>query len=102
MNIPPPDIAWLPKFVTDWTIVEAIYSDDKHSRVLITKDSKGLYRIHPERWDVSDLTTMGGAFWNQWGQHASFTDDVAIARQMAREALPAIPRSTVMFSDDEA
>jgi hypothetical protein len=101
MKVPAPDATQRPKFLPELSVVEVIYSDDKHARVAITKDRQNLYRIHPERWDLSDLTILGHGYWSQWGHHASFTDDIEIARQMAHETLRNIPPSTVI-PDDEA
>ena len=82
-------------------MVEILYGDDNWARVLITKDSRNIYRIHPERWDISDLTIIGDAFWSMWGHHSTLTDDIEIARSSAREVLRGIPRS-VVIPDDEA
>jgi len=101
MDIPSPDLTHMSKFVDDLEVVETVYSEDKWARVEITRDARNVYRIHPQRWDVSDLTIIERGFWNQWGHGASFTDDISIARQLAHEALQVIPRS-VVISDDEA
>jgi hypothetical protein len=96
MQMPPPDISQTPTFVSEFALVETMYSDDKQIRVSITRDQCGIYRIHPERWEVMDFTVVGHAYWNQWGSSASFTDDIEIARGMARELLRTTPRSSVV------
>lgn len=96
MEIPLPDVAHRPLFANDWVVVEVVYADDNWARVLITKDGLGVFRIHPERWDVSDLLIIGKGFWSQWGHQASFTDDIEIACKLAREVVSTIPRSEVM------
>jgi hypothetical protein len=98
MELPPPDLTQ--KFAPELTVVETVYSEDKQIRVSITRDARKTYRIHPERWDVSDLTTVGHAYWNQWGHSASLTDDLEIARAMACESLRITPRSSVIPDND--
>ena len=96
MELPPPDLNQAPRFAPELAVVETIYSDDNQVRVSITKDPRGIYRIHPERWEVMDLLVIGHAYWNQWGHSASFTDDIEIARGMARESIRITPRSSVI------
>jgi hypothetical protein len=99
MDIPPPDLTHRSKFAGDLNVIETIYSEDKWAKVEITKDTRNIYRIHPQRWDVSDLTIIGSGYWSQWGHGASITDDISIARQLALEAVRAIPRSVVIPDD---
>jgi len=91
MDIPAPDVTHQPRFVPELSLVEIIYSPDNHARVVIAKDRRNLYHLHPERWDVSDLTVIGHGTWCSWGYQNSMTDDIDIARQLAREVLPTIP-----------
>jgi hypothetical protein len=100
MEIPSPDLTHVPRFINDWVVVETLYGDDNWVRVLITKDGRNIYRIHPERWDISDLTIIGHGYWSAWGHSSSFTDDIQIARTLAEEALRAIPRSSVIAEDE--
>jgi hypothetical protein len=101
MKLPAPDLAKAPRFGPELTIVDVIYSEDKQVRVSITKDRQNVYRIHPERWDVSDMTVIGHAYWNPWGHSDSLVGDLETARIMANEALRTTPRSTVI-PDHEA
>ena len=101
MTIPPPDISQAPQFGQGLSVIEVMYSDDQQLRVSITKDDSGLYRVHPERWDISDIEYAGYAYWNTWNQVNSITDDLEIARKMARQALSSTPRSESMPYVDE-
>ncbi len=93
MRSPPPDRNQTPTFVVELDLVEIVYSDDGQVRVSITRDRRGIYRVHPERWDVSDFAVAGQAGWTQWASGATFTDDIEIARAVARESLRITPRS---------
>lgn len=94
MNIPPPDLSHAPGFAPELALVDTIYADDNQVRVGITRDSAGLYRLHPERWEISNLDVLGYAYWNPYGRSSSLTDDIGIAREMAFEALRTTPRSS--------
>jgi hypothetical protein len=74
-----------PAFVPELCLVELVYSDDRQARVAITRDKQGLYRLHPERWDLSELSTLGRGYWGPWGDTSSITDDLDVARRMANE-----------------
>jgi len=93
--LPPPDVDQPPQFAPELAVVEVMFGDEGWARVSITRDARNIYRVHAERWDVSDLTVTGHAYWNLWGHGSSLTDDIEIARNMARDALRTIPRSSV-------
>ena len=96
MNLPDPDHTRVPRFVPELQLIELVYSDDGYARVAITQNRQRLYCIYPERWDVSDFTVIGEGYWNSWGGGTSITDDIEIARTMAREVVGTIPRSKVI------
>jgi hypothetical protein len=96
MEIPSPDINQSPSFGRHLTVVETTYADENWARVSITRDDRGIYRVHPERWEISDLTVIGRAYWNPLGHGDSLTDDISIARQMAADELRKVHRSTII------
>ena len=96
MEIPVPDMNQRPSFGRNLTVVEVSYADDNWARVSITRDERGIYRVHPERWEISDLEIIGHAYWNSLGHSDSLTDDIAIARGLANDSLRIITRSTVV------
>lgn len=82
---PKPDISQKPSF-SHQKIVEIIYSSSNNVRGIITIDSKGLYRILSEFWDIADWQSSGTAFWNQ-DQMGTFTDTLENAQKLCREYL---------------
>ena len=100
MEPPSPDLNQRPSFGKGLSIVEVTYGDENWARVSITRDERGVFRVHAERWDISDFPVIGRACWNQLGHSDSLTDDIAIAREMAADTLRKIPRSTIIPDDD--
>jgi hypothetical protein len=86
---PPPDIAHVPSF-SGQTVVDTLYSDSKHCRAIITRDTPGTYRVYVQSWDTSDWKIAGEAFWSGHGS-GSLTDTLEVARTLAREKLVASP-----------
>jgi hypothetical protein len=82
---PLPDLSHQPS-IAGQNIVEILYSDSKHERVVITHDASGIYRIHVQLWDTSDWKAGHGAFWSGDGS-SSLTDTVELARKLASEEL---------------
>jgi hypothetical protein len=96
METPAPDLNQPPNFGRNLKVIEVSYADDNWARVSISRDERGIFRVHSERWEISDLTTIGRAYWNTLGHSDSLTDDIAIAREMAADSLRKIPRSTMI------
>jgi len=99
MKVPPPDLTQTPTHL-DFAVAEVIYAEDKQVRAVVTKDRQNLYRVFPEFWDVSDLETIGEAYWNRC-DHQGITDDIEIAHGIAQEILRTTPRSKVLPYVDE-
>ena len=95
MNNPPPDVEQSLSFVPELSIVAVLYGDDNWARAVITKDGNGLYRIHSERWDISDFAVVGEAFWSQCDTGISIFNDLDPARDAAISALKLITRTAV-------
>ena len=95
MEIPSPNTDEAPRFGSELTVVEVTYADENWCRVSVTRDKRGIFRVHPERWEISDLEIVGEAYWNSFGDIGSLTDDLEIARVLAADALRKITRSTV-------
>ena len=82
---PPPDTS-VPRLTTE-EVVEIIYSPSKRYREVITRDQRGLLRVHDERWFTEDWDTAGAAFWCPYDRSATITDTLDNARKLAAEAL---------------
>jgi len=59
---PLPDLSDQPA-ISGQTVVEILYHDSKRTRVVITCDLFGTYRIHKQFWDISDWKAGYGACW---------------------------------------
>jgi hypothetical protein len=101
MDIPAPDQARPPSLPYGRELVTIVYSEDEQVRAVIMRDAQNLFRVHPERWDVSDLTVIGYAFWSPWGAGDSITDSLETATQIARELLDKVPRTVVVPDTEE-
>lgn len=82
---PPPDTS-APRLTTE-ELVEVIYSPSKWYREVITRDQRGLLRVHDERWFTEDWDVAGAAFWSPYDRGATITDTLDNARKLAAEAL---------------
>ncbi len=82
---PKPDISHKPSFPHQ-KIVEIYYSSSNSVRGIITIDSKGLYQVRTEFWDVGDWESTGAAFWNE-EQSGTWTDTLENAQKLCRECL---------------
>jgi hypothetical protein len=66
--------------------VEAVYSPSKAYRAAITRDARGIFRVHLERWDV-DGWPEEPPHWCPYNRGATFVDTLEHARTLARERL---------------
>lgn len=82
---PKPDISHKPSFSSQ-KIIEIIYSSSNYARGIITIDSKGLYRVRTEFWDVGDWESTGAAFWNE-DHIGTLIDTLENAQKLCRECL---------------
>jgi hypothetical protein len=96
MSYPAPDVGQAPRFGDSCRVVETVYGPENRSRVSISVDSAGTYRIHPEFWDVTDFEIIGYAYWNSVSA-SSLANDLDIARGLAAESL-ALVASAAQFS----
>lgn len=90
---PPPDVTTQPRLTSE-TVLELLFSRTNQFRLVISRDRRGLFRIHRDKWCVSDWDIIGEAFWIQDGHFVTMTDTLASARQLAREALQATSDGT--------
>jgi hypothetical protein len=85
MSAPPPhpDTSHWPTIVGQ-EVVEILYSASKLVRGIITKDSRGIYRVRTEFWDTGDWEIARVAYWCE--EHVgTFTDTLENARQLCGE-----------------
>jgi len=83
---PPPDTSVSGSRVNEIE-VDVLYSVTKSHRVVITRDARGLFRVHGERWDTGDWDVAGAAYWVSYDRLATITDTLENARTLAQEAL---------------
>lgn len=87
MSAPPPkpDTSHRPTIIGQ-EVVEIIYSPSNYVRGIITRDSRGTYRVRTEFWDTGDWEIAQVAFWSQ--EHlGTFTDTLDNARKLCREQM---------------
>lgn len=87
---PQPDITIPPSYSRE-RVLEVIYVADRSRRAVLTETS-GSYRVHVQRWDVSDWDYTEQASWLTEDQFATMASSLEIARALAAEELhiPAI------------
>ena len=87
---PPPDTSASFRHVEEEEI-ECLYSPRRQYRVVISRDHQGRYRVHRQRWDISDWDVANVAFWSEDDQMATITDTIESARTFAAERLSETP-----------
>jgi len=85
MQEPPPDPDRSPILGSlDHGVIETIYSASGHVRGIISRDSRGVFRVCTEFWDTSDWEAAGQAFWAE--EYAGIlTDTLERARELCWE-----------------
>lgn len=63
------------------------YSSRGYTRVIITRDRNGSFRVHREQWDDLDWNMGGTPYWCNTDSLATFTDTLDRAHTLAQEAL---------------
>src|SRR5262245_19974863 len=56
--------------------IECLYSPQRTYRVVISRDSAGLYRVCRELWDTGDWEVAHVAFWSENERTVTITDSV--------------------------
>ena len=80
---PKPDTSDKPS-IAEQEVVEIIYSASNHVRGIITRDTRGIYRVRTEYWSTGDWEIARVAYWQQ--EHVgTFTDTLENARKLCRE-----------------
>ena len=85
MPPPKPDISHKPTIMNQ-EVMEIIYSPSNYVRGVITRDSRGIYRVRTEFWDTGDWDVARAAYWAQ--EHlGTFVDTLENARELCREQI---------------
>jgi hypothetical protein len=87
---PPPDPS-CPAAYPGETVVETILATDQAHRVAISRDARGLFRVHLEQWDTSDWDVVGQVYWTECAGN-TITDTLPSARRLAEDALQPFQR----------
>jgi hypothetical protein len=90
---PCPDASAPARYTTE-ELVDILYSPSKRYREVITRDARGLFRVHDERWDTEDWDVAGAAYWCPYDRLATITDTLENARNLAMDTLSVVePRA---------
>jgi hypothetical protein len=87
---PPPDTSSRPRYIGE-QVMEVLFSRAHQYRATVTQDSRGLFRVHRDRWCISDWEVAGAAYWAQDDRLATITDSVEAATRLAEESLIVTP-----------
>lgn len=71
-------------------VLEAVVSTDERWKAeIVRRPSDGLLQVRLYRWCVEDVADLGtvAEFWSEQTTAASITDELAIARSIARELI---------------
>lgn len=83
---PAPDVNAAPHYPGE-QVLEVKYSSRRYTRVVITRDRSGCFRVHREQWDDLDWNVGGTPYWSNMDSLATFTDTLDRAHALAQEAL---------------
>jgi hypothetical protein len=86
---PPPDIG-VPFHHERETQLDVVYSADHRFRAVVTRDDRGLFRVHRQVWDTGDWEAAADAFWGDVDATATITDTFENARKLATEDIAAL------------